>query len=94
MRAVIADDEPRARQFLERLLSEHEDMEVVGSAKNGRAFGCRISTLVRGKTKQSSLIGPESRNSGCVGGHRNAPMVMDSVANTIRSGAGAGMRSL
>ena len=35
MRAVIADDEPRARQFLERLLSEHEDMEVVGSAKNG-----------------------------------------------------------
>jgi len=32
---VIADDEPRARQFLERLLSEHEDMEVVGSAKNG-----------------------------------------------------------
>jgi two-component system LytT family response regulator len=35
VRAVIADDEPRARQFLERLLSEHEDMEVVGSAKNG-----------------------------------------------------------
>lgn len=35
MRAVIADDEPRARQFLERLLSEHEEMEVVGAAKNG-----------------------------------------------------------
>jgi two-component system LytT family response regulator len=35
VRAVIADDEPRARQFLERLLAEHEEVEVVGSARNG-----------------------------------------------------------
>jgi two-component system LytT family response regulator len=35
LRAVIADDEPRARQFLEKLLSEHEDLEVVGAARGG-----------------------------------------------------------
>ena len=35
LRVVIADDEPRARQFLEKLLSEHDGVEVVGAAKNG-----------------------------------------------------------
>ena len=35
LRVVIADDEPRARQFLERLLGEHEGVEVVGVARNG-----------------------------------------------------------
>jgi two-component system LytT family response regulator len=35
LRAVIADDEPRARQFLERLLSEQPEIEVVGEAKGG-----------------------------------------------------------
>ena len=35
VRAVIADDEPRARQFLERLLREQGDVEVVGEAKGG-----------------------------------------------------------
>ena len=35
LRVMIADDEPRARQYLERLLSEHEGIEVVGSARNG-----------------------------------------------------------
>jgi len=35
MRVVIADDEPRARQYLERLLSEHDGVEVVGAARNG-----------------------------------------------------------
>ena len=35
VRVVIADDEPRARQFLERLLAEHEDLEVVGVARDG-----------------------------------------------------------
>lgn len=35
VRAVIADDEPRARQFMERLLAEHEDLELVGVARNG-----------------------------------------------------------
>ena len=34
-RTLIADDEPRARQFLERLLGEHRDLEVIGSAKGG-----------------------------------------------------------
>jgi two-component system LytT family response regulator len=35
VKAVVADDEPRARQFLERLLAEHAEIEVVGSAKGG-----------------------------------------------------------
>lgn len=35
LRVIIADDEPRARQFLEKLLGEHEGLEVVGAAKNG-----------------------------------------------------------
>jgi two-component system, LytTR family, response regulator len=35
LRAVIADDEPRARQFLERLLREHGEVDVVGEAKSG-----------------------------------------------------------
>ena len=33
--AVIADDEPRARQFLARLLDEQDEVEVVGEAKSG-----------------------------------------------------------
>lgn len=35
VRALIADDEPRARQFLEKLLGEHDDIEVAGSARGG-----------------------------------------------------------
>ncbi len=35
VRALIADDEPRARQFLERLLEELAEIEVVGVAKSG-----------------------------------------------------------
>jgi two-component system LytT family response regulator len=35
LRAVIADDEPRARQFLDRLLREQPEIEVVGEAKGG-----------------------------------------------------------
>ncbi|MEK7824330.1 MAG: response regulator, partial [Candidatus Eisenbacteria bacterium] len=35
LRAVIADDEPRARQFLARLLSEQSEIDVVGEAKGG-----------------------------------------------------------
>lgn len=35
MRAVVADDEPRARQFMEKLLGEHADIEVAGTAKGG-----------------------------------------------------------
>ncbi|HET7226050.1 MAG TPA: LytTR family DNA-binding domain-containing protein [Candidatus Eisenbacteria bacterium] len=35
VRVVIADDEPRARQFMEKLLSEHPNVEVVGVAKCG-----------------------------------------------------------
>jgi two-component system LytT family response regulator len=35
LRVVIADDEPRARQFLERLLAEHEELEIVGVARGG-----------------------------------------------------------
>jgi two-component system LytT family response regulator len=32
---LIADDEPRARQFMERLLGEHEELEIVGIARGG-----------------------------------------------------------
>jgi DNA-binding LytR/AlgR family response regulator len=35
LRVVIADDEPRARQFLDKLLREQEDVEVLASARNG-----------------------------------------------------------
>ncbi|MCC6650353.1 MAG: response regulator transcription factor [Candidatus Eisenbacteria bacterium] len=35
LRVVIADDEPRARQFMEKLLGEHEGVEVVGAARGG-----------------------------------------------------------
>jgi two-component system LytT family response regulator len=35
VRVVIADDEPRARQFLERLLGEIEGVTVVGMARDG-----------------------------------------------------------
>lgn len=32
---LIADDEPRARQFLQKLLAEHDELEVVASARGG-----------------------------------------------------------
>ena len=35
VRVLIADDEPRARQFLEKLLGEQEELEVVGAARGG-----------------------------------------------------------
>ena len=35
LRTVIADDEPRARQFMEKLLGEHGEIELVGTAKSG-----------------------------------------------------------
>lgn len=35
VRALIADDEPRARQFLDRQLREHDEIEVVGTARDG-----------------------------------------------------------
>lgn len=35
MRVVIADDEAPARQFLRRLLTSHNDVEVVGEAEDG-----------------------------------------------------------
>jgi two-component system, LytTR family, response regulator len=35
LRAVIADDEPRARQFMEKLLGENAEVEVVATARGG-----------------------------------------------------------
>jgi len=35
LRALIVDDEPRARQFMERLLSEQPGIDLVGEAKSG-----------------------------------------------------------
>ena len=34
-RAVLADDEPRARQFMEKLLGEQPEIEVVATARGG-----------------------------------------------------------
>jgi DNA-binding LytR/AlgR family response regulator len=45
LRVVIADDEPRARQFLERLLGEHEGVDVVGSARNGAEAFAQIARV-------------------------------------------------
>lgn len=36
IRAVIVDDEPLARRGIRQLLAVHEDVEVVGEARNGR----------------------------------------------------------
>jgi len=35
LRALIVDDEPRARQFLEKLLGEHAGVRLVGAARSG-----------------------------------------------------------
>ena len=35
MRAVVADDEPRARQFMQKLLGEDDSVEVVAVARGG-----------------------------------------------------------
>jgi DNA-binding LytR/AlgR family response regulator len=45
LRALIADDEPRARQFLEKLLGEHDGVEVVGSARGGAEALEKIASL-------------------------------------------------
>jgi two-component system LytT family response regulator len=45
VRAVIADDEPRARQFLERLLGEQPDIELVGAARGGGEALTMIASL-------------------------------------------------
>jgi two-component system LytT family response regulator len=46
LRAVIADDEPRARQFLDRLLSEQAEIEVVGEAKGGAEALALVARLL------------------------------------------------
>lgn len=46
LRVVIADDEPRARQFMEKLLKEHEGIDVVGVAKSG---GEALATISKTK---------------------------------------------
>ena len=45
VRALVVDDEPRARQFLERLLGEHAEIEVVGTAKSGAEALARAREL-------------------------------------------------
>ncbi len=47
LRAVIVDDEPLARDLLDALLAEHEDIQVVAKCQNGReAISCLQSTGV------------------------------------------------
>jgi hypothetical protein len=61
----------------------------VWSATNGpRALSCWMRTVVLGKTKQSSRIGPEFRHDGWLAAQRNAPIVTHSVEKTTRSTAG------
>jgi two-component system LytT family response regulator len=45
MRVLIADDEPRARQFLEKLLAEHGEVELVGTARGGAEAIEKIAAL-------------------------------------------------
>jgi two-component system LytT family response regulator len=45
MRALIADDEPRARQFMEKLLGELPGVELVGEAKNGAETLTQVAAL-------------------------------------------------
>jgi len=45
VRALIADDEPRARQFLAKLLHEHADVEVVGEARSGAETLAMVARL-------------------------------------------------
>ncbi|MBI1798208.1 MAG: response regulator transcription factor [Candidatus Eisenbacteria bacterium] len=45
LRVLIADDEPRARQFLEKLLGEHAGVEVVGNARGGGEALEKIAAL-------------------------------------------------
>jgi DNA-binding LytR/AlgR family response regulator len=45
LRVLIADDEPRARQFLEKLLAEHPGVEVVGTARGGAEAIEKIAAL-------------------------------------------------
>ncbi len=45
LRTVIVDDEPLARDLLEALLAEHEDIQVIAKCQNGReAISCLQST--------------------------------------------------
>jgi two-component system LytT family response regulator len=45
LRAVIVDDEPLARDLLDALLADHEDIQVVAKCQNGReAISCLQST--------------------------------------------------
>ena len=45
VRALVVDDEPRARQFLEKLLSEHTEIEIAGSARSGADALARVEQL-------------------------------------------------
>jgi two-component system, LytTR family, response regulator len=45
LRVLIADDEPRARQFLEKLLGEHDELDIVASARGGAEALEHVQTL-------------------------------------------------
>ncbi len=47
LRTVIVDDEPLARDLLDALLAEHDDIQVVAKCQNGReAISCLQSMPV------------------------------------------------
>ncbi len=45
VRALVVDDEPRARQFLEKLLGEHAEIEIAGTAKSGAEALAQVEQL-------------------------------------------------
>jgi two-component system LytT family response regulator len=45
IRVVVVDDEPLARRGIRQLLAVHEDVEVVGEARNGREAVRMLKTL-------------------------------------------------
>ena len=48
IRTILVDDEPLATQGLQLRLQAHEDVEVVGTAANGREAIRQIKTAARG----------------------------------------------
>jgi two-component system LytT family response regulator len=84
VRVLVVDDEPRARQFLEKLLGEHAEIEVVGVAKGGAEALTRVEQLkpdvVFLDIHMPDLSGLEVARhlagTGATGGRASAPIVV------------------
>lgn len=84
VRALVVDDEPRARQFLEKLLGEHPEIEIAGTAKSGAEALARVEQLkpdvVFLDIHMPDLSGLEVARhlagAGATGSRANAPIVV------------------